>query len=300
MPPSGSWPTGTDGHEPAPASEGHDAGRDHDTAAPGALPPGPGEGRAGSRGKSAGAGGPGGPGAGAMAPAGAAPGPARAGIAGLSTPYRIVAGLVTVAVGLLACTHLAMVFLHVAPSNTLSKQYGEAVDEWIYPEFEQNWKLFAPNPLQQNISVHVRAEVVDANGDRRTTSWMSLTAEDSEAIRHNPLPSHANQNELRRAWDFYVNSHDDKNRSTGTRGELAEAYLRRIVMLRLGKHDHGGTVDRIQLRSSSRQVPAPSWSAEKARTQPLYRELGWWTVSTGDLPEGSGAAEAASGEEADQ
>ncbi|WP_327268959.1 DUF5819 family protein [Streptomyces sp. NBC_01218] len=224
----------------------------------------------------------------------------RAGIAALSTPYRVVAALVAGVVGLIACVHLGMVFLHVAPSNTLSKQHGETIDDWIYPEFEQNWKLFAPNPLQQNITVHVRAEVVDASGARSTTRWMSLSAEDGKAIRGNPLPSHAYQNELRRAWDFFVNSHDDKNRSTGARGELSEAYLRRIVMLRLDGHDYGGTVDRIQLRSSARLVDAPPWSTEKADTRPVYRELAWWTVSSDDLPEGGVAAAAASGEEADQ
>ncbi|MGW2836986.1 DUF5819 family protein [Streptomyces sp. NPDC001493] len=305
---SASWPPGTDGHEPAPGPEELDAGRDHDgdTAASGAAAHSPGEGddRHGAvgAGREGGDDGAGGPGTASGAPSGAAPGPARVGMAGLSTGYRVVAGLVMVGIGLLACVHLGMVFLHVAPSNTLSKEHAESVNKWIYPEFEQNWKLFAPNPLQQNISVHVRAEVVSADGDRRTTPWMSLTAEDAEAIRSNPLPSHAAQNELRRGWDFYVNSHDDKNRSTGTRGVLAESYLRRIVMRRLDGHDYGGKVERIQLRSSSRRVAAPPWSTEKISTRPVYRELGWWNVSTDDLPEGSAAARAAatSGEEADQ
>ncbi|MGW2280907.1 DUF5819 family protein [Streptomyces sp. NPDC001770] len=305
---SASWPPGTDGHEPAPGPDGLDAGRDHDgdTAASGTAPHVPDE--EGDRhgataaGRGGNDGGTDGPGTAPGAPAGAAPGPARVGMAGLATGYRVVTGVVMVGIGLLACVHLGMVFLHVAPSNTLSKEHAETINEWIYPEFEQNWKLFAPNPLQQNISVHVRAEVVNADGDRRTTPWMSLTAEDAEAIRSNPLPSHADQNELRRAWDFFVNSHDDKNRSTGTRGVLAEAYLRRIVMLRLEGHDYGGTVERIQLRSSSRRVAAPPWSTEKISTRPIYRELGWWNVSTEDLPEGSAAARAAapSGEEAEQ
>ncbi|MFF7360189.1 DUF5819 family protein [Streptomyces sp. NPDC008125] len=305
---SASWPPGTDGHEPAPGPDGLDAGRDHDgdAAASGAAPDAPGE--EGDRPGAAGVGreggddGTGGPGTASGAPSGAAPGPARVGMAGLSTGYRVVAGLVMVGIGLLACVHLGMVFLHVAPSNTLSKEHAESVNEWIYPEFEQNWKLFAPNPLQQNISVHVRVEVVSADGDRRTSRWMSLTAEDTDAIRSNPLPSHADQNELRRAWDFFVNSHDEKSRSTGMRGSLSEAYLRRIVMLRLDGHDYGGTVERIQLRSSSRRVAAPPWSTEKISTRPTYRELGWWNVSTDDLPGDSAAARAAatSGEEADQ
>ncbi|MFF1499194.1 DUF5819 family protein [Streptomyces sp. NPDC058316] len=221
---------------------------------------------------------------------GPGPGPgARAGMAALSLPYQIAAAIALSVIGLVACVQLAMVFLHVAPSNTLTKQHGEAVDEWIYPEFEQNWKLFAPNPLQQNVAVHVRAEIVGADG-RRTTPWMSLSAEDGRAIRGNLLPSHIHQNELRRGWDFYIGSHDNENRANGLRGELSERYMRRIAMARLGEHDYGGTVERIQIRSETRSVGAPGWSEEKISTKPSYRVLPWWTVNPADLPENAEGA----------
>ncbi|WP_329541216.1 DUF5819 family protein [Streptomyces sp. NBC_01220] len=218
----------------------------------------------------------------------------RAGMAGLSFPYQVVAAVALSVIGLIACVQLAMVFLHVAPSNTLTKQHGEAVDQWIYPEFEQNWKLFAPNPLQQNIAVHVRAEISGAD-KRRTTPWMSLSGEDGKAIRGNLLPSHVQQNELRRGWDFYLGSHDSQNRANGLRGKLSEQYIRRIVMLRLSEHDYGGDVLRIQVRSETRSVAAPVWSSEKISTKPSYRVLPWWTVTAADLPEGS-----ATSKEADQ
>lgn len=206
------------------------------------------------------------------------------GIAGLSFPYQVVAALALSLIGLLACTQVAMVFLHVAPSNTLSKQHGKTIDRWIYPEFEQNWKLFAPNPLQQNVAVHVRADVVGADG-RRTTRWMNLTYEDGEAIRGSLFPSHVDQNELRRGWDFYVNSHDSENRPNGLRGDLSERYVRRITMLRLSERDYGGTIERIQLRSATSSIAPPPWSNEKISTRPVYRVLPWWTVTPDDLPE---------------
>lgn len=206
------------------------------------------------------------------------------GIAALSLPYQVTAAVSLAVIGLIACLHLAMVFLHVAPSNTVTKQNGTAVDGWVYPEFEQNWKLFAPNPLQQNIGVQVRAEFTNSDADRRNTGWIDLTAEDGEAIRGNPLPSHVNQNELRRAWDFYNNSHDNQNRSTGMRGQLSESYLRRIVMLRLDTRDLGGSVERVQIRSSTRSIEAPEWSKEKIDSRPSYRVLPWWTITAADLP----------------
>ncbi|MFJ8645355.1 DUF5819 family protein [Streptomyces sp. NPDC093546] len=210
----------------------------------------------------------------------------RAGIAGLSLPYQVVASVAVAVVAVFACYHVAMVFLHVAPSNTLTKQHGEAVDEWVFPEFEQNWKLFAPNPLQQNIAVHARAEVIRADGSRRTTDWIDLSADDGEAIRGNLAPSHVDQNQLRRGWDFYANSHTADNRANGMRGRLSERYIRRITMLRLEAHDLGGRVDRIQVRSSTRAVGAPPWSEEKTDTRAYYRTLPWWTVTAADLPAG--------------
>ncbi|GGT20861.1 DUF5819 family protein [Streptomyces purpureus] len=209
-----------------------------------------------------------------------------AGIAALSLPYQVTAAVALAVVAVLACFHVSMVFLHVAPSNTLTKQNGEAIDGWVYPEFEQNWKLFAPNPLQQNISVQVRAEVVGAGGTRRTTDWIDLSAEDGAAIRGSLLPSHTEQNELRRGWDFYVNSHNDKNEPNGLRGRLSERYLRRIVMQRLDAHALGGKVERIQLRSSTSAVSAPPWSQEKIDTRPFLRVVPWWTVTAADLPAG--------------
>ncbi|MFE7130257.1 DUF5819 family protein [Streptomyces sp. NPDC057638] len=216
---------------------------------------------------------------------GADPGP-RHGIRALSLPYRMALGACGALIAFAALVHLGMVFLHVAPANTVSKEYGETIDAWIYPEFEQNWKLFAPNPLQQNISVQVRADVRAADGARTTTGWIDLTARDTAAIRGNPFPSHTDQNALRRAWDLYVNTHDDKNRATGPRGALAERYVRRIAMSRLEERELGGTVERIRLRSATRLVPAPPWSEERTETRTFYRVLPWWTVTRADLPAG--------------
>ncbi|MFJ3922512.1 DUF5819 family protein [Streptomyces sp. NPDC090022] len=209
---------------------------------------------------------------------GAVPGPRTPGIAGLSTPYRVVAALALGAVAVAACWHLGMVFLHVAPSNTIGKRHAQAVDDWIYPEFEQNWKLFAPNPLQQNIAVQARAQVRTAGGDLVTTGWRDLSAEDAAAIRHNPLPSHTQQNELRRAWDFFTGSHDEDNKADGERGALSEAYLQRIAVRRLAPGHPGDVLVRVQLRSATTAVPAPAWSTEETDTQTYYRELPWWTV----------------------
>ncbi|MGJ5759774.1 DUF5819 family protein [Streptomyces galbus] len=206
----------------------------------------------------------------------------RTGLAALSPRYRIGAAVAVAVVAVAVCVHLGMVFLHIAPSNTVTKAHGKAIDDWIYPEFEQNWKLFAPNPLQQNVAVQVRAQVRTADGGSRETGWYDLSAQDGRAIDGNLLPSHTQQNELRRAWDFFTATHDNGNRAAGVRGTLSETYLRRIVVLRLergGAAGAGGAVERVQVRSRTTNVAAPSWSREKVSTDPSYRVLPWWSVS---------------------
>ncbi|MER5694211.1 DUF5819 family protein [Streptomyces mirabilis] len=234
----------------------------HDSRAPAAQAPGP------------------------QAPAADPPVPTPTGIASLPLRSQIVAALALAVVAVVACVHLGMVFLHVAPSNTVTKQHGRAIDDWIYPEFEQNWKLFAPNPLQQNIDIQVRAQVRGADGGITETGWYDLSALDGAAIDGNLLPSHTQQNELRRAWDFYTGTHDNDNHPVGLRGDLSQRYLRRIVVLRLDREGAGGrgaVIESVQVRSRTTDVPPPKWSEEQVSDTPVLRELPWWTVPEEDV-----------------
>lgn len=211
------------------------------------------------------------------------------GTAGLSAPARVAVSVAVVCVAAAAVFHIAMVFLHVAPQNAISEKHDEAIDDYIYPEFEQNWKLFAPNPLQQNIAVHARARVAKPDGSTEITGWVDLSAMDGRAIRHNVAPSHTQQNELRRGWEFFVNSHDENGKPRGLRGELSQSYVKRIVMWRFGPRLNGGTVERVQLRQAVTPVAPPEWSRdggeeERESMKTEYRGYPWWQVTSADLP----------------
>ncbi|MBT2386177.1 DUF5819 family protein [Streptomyces sp. ISL-11] len=207
-------------------------------------------------------------------------------VAGLSLPARVAVAAGVAVVTIATAVHLSMVFLHVAPSNTVSKQHADAIGDYIYPEFEQNWKFFAPNPLQQNIAVQARAELRGPDGRSTLTPWTDLSAQDGAAIRHNLLPSHTQQNEIRRAWDFYASTHDAREQPSGLRGSLSEEYIRRIAVLRLGAGHDAHAIQRVQVRSVTSVVAPPPWSDEKGGTKPVHRVLRWWPVTTADLPEG--------------
>lgn len=199
----------------------------------------------------------------------------------LGARLAIAVGIAVVSIGV--AVHLAMVFLHVTPSNTVSRQNDAVIDDYVYPEFEQNWKLFAPNPLQQNIAVHARAQVVLEGGQKITTGWVDLSKQDGEHIRRNVAPSHIDQNMLRRAWEFYTNSHDENDESFGDRGEISQEYVRRIVAHRFGPTLNGGRVERVQVRSATTPVAPPKWSNENVNTETTFRVVPWWTVTEEDF-----------------
>ncbi|MEV7025997.1 DUF5819 family protein [Kitasatospora sp. NPDC093558] len=200
-----------------------------------------------------------------------------------SRPAQLVLGLAAVVLLTATGLFLGAVFLHVAPANTVSRQYREQIDGVVYPEFEQNWKLFAPNPLQQNVSLDARVRTVADGGATDTRDWLGLTAQDIAAIRGNPAPSHVDQNLLRRAWDFYDGSHNPQDETlTNTRGKLAEEYLKRIALQRIGRSVDGRRILEIQFRVTSATVPPPSWSGEAAPPEPKVRELPWWPVDDED------------------
>ncbi|WTQ82356.1 DUF5819 family protein [Streptomyces achromogenes] len=271
------WP-GARADLPAPGPHGGTAGTGPRTNGPASEP------RAGITGTGPRTGGPGA----ASRPGQAVPRP-RTGVAALSPGYQVVAALALAVIAVVACVHLLMVFFSLAPSNTVTKQHGKAIEEWVYPEFEQNWKLFAPNPLQQNIAVQVRAEVRMRDGGVLTTAWTDLSAQDGAAIDGNPAPSHTQQNELRRAWDFFSATHGADNRAIGLRGSLSEQYLRRIVVMRLYRSDPAsreGVIQRVQVRSSTTNVQPPSWSRERVSDKPVYRLLPWWSVTSDEAAGG--------------
>ncbi|MEV4612276.1 DUF5819 family protein [Kitasatospora sp. NPDC049258] len=178
---------------------------------------------------------------------------------------------------------LGALFLHVAPANAVSRQYQGDLDAVVYPEFEQNWKLFAPNPLQQDLTVDAQLQTIGEDGQVRTRDWLDLTAQDIAAIRGNPAPSHLDQNMLRRAVDFYRSTHPEQEGAVvGPRGALAQEYLKRIALQRFGRTAGGERVLQIRFRLGTATIAPPAWSPEQVDTGVQYQELPWWPVSEDD------------------
>jgi Family of unknown function (DUF5819) len=198
-----------------------------------------------------------------------------------SSHSRLVLGTATVVLACATAWHLGTVFLSNAPSNTISQPYQPEINAHVHPEFEQDWQLFAPNPLDENIAVEVRMQTLTVDGDRPRSAWINLTAQDISHIRGNPFPSHADQNLLRRAWDYYTNWHSQDDSSLGGDGPLSEEYIKRIALQRLGRDWHGNPITAIQIRSASTPVAGAAWT-EARRPVTRYWTLRWWPVADND------------------
>ncbi|MEU6800806.1 DUF5819 family protein [Streptomyces neyagawaensis] len=176
--------------------------------------------------------------------------------------------------------HVGMVFLTLAPDNAVSERHEDTIKAYVQPQFRQNWRLFAPNPMQRDDAIGARVRIGDG---ARTSEWINVTAMDIASIRHSLAPSHVSHNMLRKGWQAYVDSHDDDEEATdGEYSYVIAAYVKRIVLQRIGREWHGEPITAVQIAGRFTRVTPPSWSDEEKPRTTAYRVLPWWNVSDQD------------------
>lgn len=179
--------------------------------------------------------------------------------------------------------HGLLIFLHVAPPNTVSQRYSRQIDAWIFPLFEQNWRLFAPNPQSANHRISARTLHTTPDGDEQVSGWFDLSAVDESAVESNPFPSHTTQNMLRRAWDSYLDAYGGGEQPRTERALMMQTYLRNVASHRITDH-RGGDFEFIQLRVVTMPItafgsPDPPGTAASGPGAGNTRYLPWWKVA---------------------
>ncbi|MCE7083177.1 DUF5819 family protein [Streptomyces sp. ST2-7A] len=192
-------------------------------------------------------------------------------------PPHIFTGAAVVLCLAVTLIHVTLVFLHVAPANAISQQYNKQIDAWVYPVFEQNWRLFAPDPESVNRQISARTMRIDPDGSEQVSDWFDLSDVDNSATEHNPFPSHTTQNMLRRAWNAYFETLGTDDEPRSERAAMIRQYLRNIAVDRVTEY-RGDSFDFIQLRVVAVPVGAPGGSNRPA-TPVETRHLPWWEVT---------------------
>lgn len=75
--------------------------------------------------------------------------------------------------------HFTIISLHAGPVNPISVKFKRFTDTYVGTWFQQNWHLFAPDPLTNNYKLYVRVKYTSAASDNSpvvTTEWYDATA----------------------------------------------------------------------------------------------------------------------------
>jgi hypothetical protein len=175
--------------------------------------------------------------------------------------------------GVAVAIQLAATFLFNAPSNVVSQKYAAQVSWWMTPLLSQNWQLFAPNPISENLELDARASTGAVGA---VTPWLNLSAIDEATTVGNPAPGHLTMNALRNAWREFSDTHTSSGQPNSPLAATSQAYLENLVLSYLGPRE-AGPIDSVQVRFVLTLLPGPGRTA--AQVAPQAQTLPWWVVT---------------------
>lgn len=104
---------------------------------------------------------------------------------GLIRAFMVVAAAFTV-------WHVLATFLWIAPPSGLRQAIpGTALRSYMIPMFGQSWSVFAPEPINGDYRLQVRAVVADGPGQTHTTRWVDATSAELSLLQHHLAPPRA-------------------------------------------------------------------------------------------------------------
>ncbi|MFK0259610.1 DUF5819 family protein [Streptomyces sp. NPDC090445] len=86
------------------------------------------------------------------------------------------------AIPLALAFHFGMTALFEMPFNPVKEKYGQEIDSYMLPYFAQDWHLFAPDPIDRDKGVLVRAKKIQPDGSTATTEWVDVTTPTLEKL----------------------------------------------------------------------------------------------------------------------
>ncbi|WP_338532727.1 DUF5819 family protein [Paenibacillus peoriae] len=98
--------------------------------------------------------------------------------------------------------HFFFIFLHAGPLNPVSVSLKSVTDNYVGRFFQQNWHLFAPQPMTQNLKLYVRVKY-KGEGSTKTviSNWYDVT---EPMIRTNETTVFSPYNRMLRIGSGYI------------------------------------------------------------------------------------------------
>jgi len=79
--------------------------------------------------------------------------------------------------------HMLAVTLAAVPTNSVSEAFESQLG-YLTPFFGQSWRLFAPNPIDEDRNLLVQGAYVGEDGEVRVTPWVDWTSVEQDVIEH--------------------------------------------------------------------------------------------------------------------
>ncbi len=89
-----------------------------------------------------------------------------------------------VALVFLAGVQLVMVTVAAIPPGSVTDGTRPFAADYLRPYFSQNWRLFAPNPVDEDRVIRFQGSYLDSEGASRRTPWVDWTEVEQDLIRH--------------------------------------------------------------------------------------------------------------------
>lgn len=96
-----------------------------------------------------------------------------------------------VALVFLAGVQLVMVTVAAVPPSSVTDGARPFAADYLRPYFTQNWRLFAPNPVDEDRVIRFQGSYLDSDGTSWRTPWVDWTEVEQDLIRHRPVGSRA-------------------------------------------------------------------------------------------------------------
>jgi hypothetical protein len=222
---------------------------------------------------------------------------------------------------------MLVVTLAAVPTNPVSDAFGDQLS-YLRPFFGQSWRLFAPNPVDEDKSLLLQGAYVDGEGNIRATPWVDWTSVEQDVIEHRLIGGRAGYitTKMYGALDEEfqeLESPEQKELSARTSAlepptwNVLEEYLARVGpddddLADYLRYDRAATrlaTDVISARWPSRDITAVRYALrehgvvpydarhlskaerQEARPTPTIRTGGWRFPTYGAKAEGRGVAD---------
>lgn len=183
------------------------------------------------------------------------------------TKKPLVRRIVIIIAAAFAAWHIFATFLWIAPPSGLRQIVpGTILHDYMIPLQGQSWSVFAPEPINGDHRLEVRAIVVSQGGDARTTEWVDATEAELSMAKHNLFPPRGAIQSTELASRF-KGAYDDLNadqRKIVALGYYKGAHWRQRMITKIKSYGDGDpvanylTVDR-EVNAYATQVAYAVW-----------------------------------------